>query len=554
MKRLLTLNDLYNYYSTTKKSTHFSSSVDSDNIVVQVDGKINFKKSDKDTEGLKSVYLQACHIDENVNGSNIKESVMSAALPSFSNRPILGYIHDVNGQPEFYGHNMHMDDDGNVVYDEVPIGVIPESCDAKLVYDKDKDKTYVEVKGYIFEEYSKAAEILEREQECFVSVELSIRELSYDAKNKYLDIEDFFFSGVTILGKNESGDIVKPGMTGSNIKLADFSTENNSMFSENDKLVEVLEKLNNTLSSLNINSKLEEGGNVVTKFEELLNQYGKTVEDITFEYENLSDEELEDKFAEVFGEDDADGEGAEPEPTSDGDEGSDDFSEEGTESDGESDESKSDEGSESEQFTEKLVRTFEISHEDVRYALYNLLGSYEEIDNDWYWITNVYDSYFVYENWDGSKVYRQNYAKDGDNIAFDGERVELFKELLTASEKAELEAMRSNYAEIKSQLEEYQAKEVKAQKEAIFSSDDYKCISELEAFAELKKEAEKYSVDELTDKLDKMIAESVKKGTFSFVPETKPQSRKVNFAQTLSEDKPKKNSFLDGLLNKTNKN
>ena len=53
-----------------------------------------------------------------------------------------------------------------------------------------------------------------------------------------------------------------------------------------------------------------------------------------------------------------------------------------------------------------------------------------------------------------------------------------------------------------------------------------------------------------TDKLDKIIAESVKKGTFSFVPEEKPKSNKINFAQKLSVDKPKKNSFLDGLLNK----
>ena len=364
MKRLLTLNDLYSYYSSTTKSTHFSSSEDNENIIVQVDGKLKFKKSEKDTEGLREVYLQACHIDENVNGSNIKESVMTAALPSFSNRPILGYIHEVNGKPEFYGHNMHLDDDGNVVYDEVPVGVIPESCDAKLVYDKDKDKTYVEVKGYIYEEYSKASEILEREQECSVSVELSIRELSYDAKNKYLDIEDFFFSGVTILGKNEKGDVINPGMSGSNIKLADFSKENNSMFSKNEELLNEIKKLNENLSRFNINTSLEEGGNTVTKFEELLTKYGKTVEDITFEYENLSDEELEAKFAEVFGEENTDGEGAEPEPTSEGDEGSDDSDEKNTELEGDEGNSKP----EGEQFEQKenLVKTFEPSYPSLK--------------------------------------------------------------------------------------------------------------------------------------------------------------------------------------------
>lgn len=521
--KLLTLTDLYNYYSSTKKSCHFSSANNNDNLVVQVEGRIKFEKSDKDTEGLCPVYLQACHINENINGSNIKEDVMTAALPSFSNRPILGYIHEVNGQYEFYGHNMHMEDD-ELVYDEVPIGIIPESCEAKLVYDEDKDQTYVEVKGFIFEEYSKAKEILEREGECFVSVELSIRELSYDAKNKYLDIEDFFFSGVTILGKNSEGETVKPGMAGSNIKLADFSEKNNSMFSQDNKLIEVLEKLTTTLSSFsNINSKLKEGGNAVTKFEELLNQYGKTVEDVTFDYENLSDEELEAKFAEVFGEDDTDGEGADPEPASVGDEGSDNSGEEGSEP-------ETDEGDpqpEGEQFAEKLVRTFEISHEDTRYALYNLLSSFEDADNDWYWISNVYDSYFVYENWDGTKVYRQNYVKDGDNVSFDGERVELFKELLTASEKAELESMRANYAAIETQLKEYQLKEETAQKDALFVSEDYSSVSDKEEFKALAENHAELSVDELKSKLDTIILDYAKKGSLNFSAESEKKTVSV---------------------------
>ena len=522
MKRLLTLNDLYNYYSSTTKSTHFSSSKDNENIVVQVDGKLRFKKSNKDTEGLREVYLQACHIDENVNGSNIKESVMTAALPSFSNRPILGYIHDVNGQPEFYGHNMHLDDDGNLVYDESPIGVIPESCDAKLVYDKDKDKTYVEVKGYIFEEYSKATEILEREQECSVSVELSIRELSYDAKNKYLDIEDFFFSGVTILGKNDEGDIVKPGMSGSNIKLADFSKENNSMFSENDKLVEVLEKLNDTLSNFSIDNNHGKEDDKVAElenFEEVVEEVIETTEEVV---EEVADEVTEESTEEVTV--------------------TEEMSEETTEETPEVVEEVT------EQFSEKMIRTFEISHEDVRYALYNLLGSFEELDNDWYWISNVYDSYFVYENWDGTKVYRQNYAKDGDNVSFDGERVELFKELLTASEKAELESMRANYSAIEVQLKEYQAKEETAQKDALFVSEDYSSISDKEEFKALAENHAEFSVDELKSKLDTIILDYAKKGSLNFSAE--PEKKTVGMTRLPIQTNANKKSRYGSLFSK----
>jgi len=548
--KLLTLTDLYNYYSSTKKSCHFSSANNNDNLVVQVEGKIKFAKSDKDTEGLCPVYLQACHIDENINGSNIKEDVMTAALPSFSNRPILGYIHEVNGQYEFYGHNMHMEDD-TLVYDEIPIGIIPESCEAKLVYDEEKEKTYVEVKGFIFEEYSKAKEILEREGECFVSVELSIRELSYDAKNKYLDIEDFFFSGVTILGKNSEGETVKPGMTGSNIKLADFSEKNNSMFSQDNKLIEVLEKLNTTLSGFSkINLKLEEGGNAVTKFEELLNQYGKTVEDITFDYENLSDEELEAKFAEVFGEDDADGEGTDPEPASEGDEGNDDSGDEGESSEPEGGEGnpEPEDGTGTEQFEQKenLVRTYEISHDDIRWGLYNLLSVYEDADNEWYYICAVYDTYFVYENWSGDKIYGQAYTKDGDNVNFDGDRYNLHRELLTDSEYAELCSMRANYSAIESQLKEYQAKEETAQKDALFVSEDYSSIADKEEFKTLKENHAEFSVDELKNKLDAIILDYAKKGGLNF----SANSEKKSVGMTKLPIKTKKQNRYGSLFSK----
>lgn len=92
-------------------------------------------------------------------------------------------------------------------------------------------------------------------------MELSIRELSYDADEKVLNLDDFYFSGVTILGVDEDGNTVNPGMEGANITLAEFSNEgqsdlsldafnaeHNSVFS-NARCVELLEELNKTLAS-----------------------------------------------------------------------------------------------------------------------------------------------------------------------------------------------------------------------------------------------------------------------------------------------------------------
>lgn len=536
-KRLLYIEDLYDFYSNKyKRSTKFSAEKTGEPLVVQVHGRVNFDESDKNKDGLLPVHLQSCHTDLNVNGSNIDSSVMEAALPSFSNRPILGYIHKVTtdenpeGQWEFYSHNMHEDENGDVVYDEYPIGIIPESCNAQLVYDEEKKKTYCEVDGYIFEEYSKAAEILQREEECSVSVELSIRELSYDAKQKFLNIEDFWFSGVTILGKTPQGNEVKPGMTGSNIKLADFSSKNNSLFEDYEsKMVELQARIENLETacfnkeqSSSVHTLTKEGGNEenMTKFEELLAKYNKTVKDVTFDYENLSDEELEAKFAEAFGEDnETDGENSEgnetSEPSNNG-EGESPSEPDGTDGEG--------------QTFEKMTRTFEISHDDIRYALYNLLASYEDADNEWYYITGVYDSYFVYENWDGGKIYGQKYTKDNDNVAFDGERYNLHKEYLTDSEYTEIQDMRSNYSSIVEELNTYKSAEVFADKMTVFDDEAYSEYLDTDEFKTLMSEesVNQYSKEELSEKADATLGKLVKKNkTFSFAGET-PQKRHVN--------------------------
>lgn len=543
-KRLLYIEDLYDFYSNKyKRSTKFSAEKTGEPLVVQVHGRVNFDESDKNKDGLLPVHLQSCHTDLNVNGSNIESSVMEAALPSFSNRPILGYIHKVTtdenpeGQWEFYSHNMHEDENGDVVYDEYPIGIIPESCNAQLVYDEEKKKTYCEVDGYIFEEYSKAAEILQREEECSVSVELSIRELSYDAKQKFLNIEDFWFSGVTILGKTPQGNEVKPGMTGSNIKLADFSSKNNSLFEDYEsKMVELQARIENLETACfnkeqnsSVRTLSKEGGNKesMTKFEELLAKYNKTVEDVTFDYSELSDEELETKFAEVFGEDnntdgDNSGDNTANEPSNDN-EGD---GENTTEPEGTTDGDNEGEG----QNFENMTKTFEISHEDIRYALYNLLSSYEDADNEWYYITGVYDSYFVYESWDGGKIYGQKYTKDNDNVSFDGERYNLHKEYLTDSEYTEIQDMRSNYSSVVDELNTYKSAEVFADKMTVFDDEAYSEYLDTDEFKALMSEdsVNKYSKEELSEKADATLGKIVKKNkTFSFAGETS-QKKHVN--------------------------
>ena len=70
-KRLLTLDDLCEYYSHRKKSMKFSSEESGEPIVVQVAGTLKFEDSNNLTAGLTPVRLQAYHTEKNLNKSSI---------------------------------------------------------------------------------------------------------------------------------------------------------------------------------------------------------------------------------------------------------------------------------------------------------------------------------------------------------------------------------------------------------------------------------------------------------------------------------------------------
>lgn len=600
---LLTFDDLCDYYNGHKNVVHYNAEKNNDNgVIVQLEANLTFAEDKYDPEiGLLPIHLKSCHIGDNRNRSDIKKDVMEEATPSIYNRPILGYIHKLSdGSYDFAGHEMYIDEEGNVVYEEVPVGIVPESGNATLIYDEDMDKTYLEVDGFIFEEYSKAAEILKEKGEAKVSVELALQDYSYNPKENLLIINRFYFCGITILGKSRDTEkIIEEGMAGSKVTLKDFK-KNNSMFSNyseeaHKSLIETLDKLNKTISNLNINANtcetqvfaeetLEEGGQgTVSKFEELLQKYNKTESDIEFEVEGLSDEELEAKFAEVFeetsgeetdptseegevtthsSEDDEKEPETDEEPEDDSDEDPEDVEnpeDDSTEPETTEPEVDPEDEDENEDFAliektfeldgRKANVSFELSHDDIRYALYELLTAYEEADNDWYYIREVYDDKFIYHGCCNRKIYGQKYVtNENDEVAFDGERYELFEELLTASEKAELDAMRSNYSSIVTELNSYKAEEAYIDKMTVFEDESYAQFLEEPEFKELMKRevADKYTKEELEDKANIAFSKVVKK-IKNFSLESKQEEKTVGTFFFGKQEQT--SSFLDGLLN-----
>lgn len=509
--RILTLDDLYLYYSSTsKRSRHFSAKEDDKNIVVQVPGHIIFEKKDDSKEGLLAVTLQACHTEKNLNGSYIAEDVMERALSSFANRPILAYIHKVDGEWQFYDHRSHSED-GEIVYDEVPVGIIPESGNPRLEYDEEKEKTYVVVDGYIFEEYSPAAEILERDNECDVSVELNIRELDYNAKEDVLNIEDFYFSGVTALGYDDEGNKINPGMAGSNMKLSDF-TRKTSFSQEN--VMEMLTEINKKLDQFQIDN---------SRKEEQMMQSEENVEaqEVAEEEVETSEKTTEEATTEEFAEEVAE-ESAEAEAEEDGD---------ATPSEEEETEPKN------EEFTFS-IKVGEVEHtfsatslSDVMAGLTELVNTTYAEDGTWYYVdvfsgSTAKDKFVVMvDPWSGV-AYRQQYTVKDGVYSLKGDRVAVKSMWVTEDEAADLDKMRGNYSAIENELNLYKAEPEKLE---ILGSEEYSQIKETEEYKELAKRESYFELDkeDLAKKLDEIILAYAKANKLDFAKaeseEAKPQ-------------------------------
>lgn len=525
----MSINDLYNF-CLKNKFNHFSCNESNYELCVQMPAKGLFKKEDsnKHREGLRPFTARAYHDNVNLNKSEIDPDVFIENTKSAPFRPILANIvkDKDSGELDFGSHDFTIDEDedGNeiVVYQERPVGVIND--DFSFEYDKEQKVNRAILNGYLYEEYCQdAIDILDRRGNADCSIELNIREMSFNAANKTLVLDDYYIAGLTLLGAS-----IKPGMAGSNATLKDFSAENNENIHYSEvyaKLVEALDKLNLNLSMLDINKNSKEGGNGVNKFEELLAKYSKTKEDLTFEVEGLTDEELEAKFAENFGETDSDSEDSTEDSPSDENNNesenitSDKKDKEPTAPEGEKDSKEKHQDDDDDEDVKKkkytieidgVSKTFEISLNDKICALQDLVNAtYGEADETYYSVT-AYDDYVVMRDLWSEKAYKQSYKQDGDNLSLVGDRVEVFANWLTSEEEDALIEMRSNYSAIQEKLSAYEKAELDAEKNKVFEAKHYQEYLDKEEFKSLIKNKDKYSVEELKDKAEIAFAKCVR--------------------------------------------
>ena len=525
-KRILTIADLVQFCKT-QNVKRFDSNEFGKQICVRVDDIATFEedKEKSNDDGFMHLLFKVCHAGENRNMSSISKSNLEKYKNTINYRPVLASIVTSPDDPsvlDFNSHDIEIDDNGNPIYIEKQVGCFTAD-ESFLQYDEENDKTYLMAHAVIPEEYTAASDIIRRKGGTKVSCEIAIDTMQYNEDSGILDIIDFSFIGVCLLG-----DHVTEGMAGARAdieSMAEFSAENNSVVANvefNKVMVQTVSKLNKALDRFNnINDSNKKGGeNAMNKLDTLLEEYGLDKSEIEFDTDGLSDEDLETKFVEVYG--DADEFKRKRKCAENGDE------------------------SEEEDFagcgkkkkrcavnTENSTVEFELSHDDIRMALYGLLESTWD-ENSYAWVCEVYDSYFIYQKETYSderydyKYYKQSYSKTDDNIALSGDPVEVFSTFVTESEKTALDMIRSQYDELKAFKDQYDAAQTKAQKDEILESAEYAEIKDSEEFKALVADAEKYSVDELKVKADLIFAAAMKR-KFNFEAEPKKNSVGINF-------------------------
>ena len=174
-----------------------------------------------DSERFLKVRIKIMHAGLNLNNSYFSSEVIDKAKPTLANIPILAFVKKEDGtsNEDFAGHEFEIkitEDDIKYVYLGRPIGIIPETNNYTVESDED-GKQFVIVDGYVWKQYANSAlDIINRDQVKKVSMEVIVNE--YDWQDNYVDILDYSYTGVTMLGEN-----VREAMLGAKADIITYS-------------------------------------------------------------------------------------------------------------------------------------------------------------------------------------------------------------------------------------------------------------------------------------------------------------------------------------------
>lgn len=247
-----------------------------------------------DSDKFIKLRIRVMHDGINPNNSNFTLGNIDKAKPSINNVPILAYCYfDEDGIPQFSTHAMHIEvdkvnkDQIRMIYDEVPIGIVPETNNYEIK--EYNDRNYVYVDSFIWKNYSNySQDIIERDKEIKISMEIAVDAYTYNKDLNCFDITDYRYTGITLLGND-----VETGMIDAKATTSTFSLEK-----QKENMVILMQELKDELA-LHNNKSFEKGGQKILTDEiknKILVEFSLKIEDLDFE---ITDEMTEETLREA---------------------------------------------------------------------------------------------------------------------------------------------------------------------------------------------------------------------------------------------------------------
>lgn len=363
--------------------------------------------------------LRVAYTGRNRNKSFISKDTFEKCIDTIYNCPIVcNYNRETDSIGEHDVEIVSTSKGMKLVNITQPVGVVPESAKywwENITEDSGETHEYLCVEILIWkrqEAYSKIKENIITDE----SMEIKVK--SGKTVDGYYYIDSFEFTAFCLL---ESAEPCYESACIEMFTLNSFRNEYTKMMTEfKEHFSTVTTSQEDDINPQNITQNLSKGGNISLDRMELLSKYGLTVEELDFNIEDFSIEELTVKFEAISKKtlDDEDNEGSEDdstpattnldnEPDDESDTPDDDQS--GEDEDGADDDEDSEEFSLSgEQFRDGLIESlYAVKYTD---PYWGEISKYMYVDyNDETSEVYCYD----YEDW---KLYGFSYSMNGDNV------------------------------------------------------------------------------------------------------------------------------------------
>jgi len=246
------------------------------------------------------VKIRIAYTGTNRNNSYISKEAFEKAISTIYNCPIIGEFIETVDDFGSHGGKIEISDKGiKYIQTTKPYGVINESSEITwedIVEEDGSINTYLCATGYLWTgRYEELFSVIENSKGQSMEIEVTNGEFKNINNQQVYAVEDFIFSAFCILG-----DTVEPCFESSNVTAYNFNK--NEFKEEFNKMLNELKEFSKTQSStLEVDINKEEGGkSLVNEKLELLKKYNLTVESFSFNIEEMTLEEIENKIKEDF--------------------------------------------------------------------------------------------------------------------------------------------------------------------------------------------------------------------------------------------------------------